>query len=272
MLASTLILIVAFTACDAKKAEGLPSFPDGAALETGTVTLGQVLERTRLAMSDVITYKTYGTSVDSDSTGNSSFSSHHYSEFHSFDRYRFGSFSPENEGAWSQEFLVVGPMVFTRSSDAMWQEQKPFPGPRTPTRPSDGYLSFLYADDIQLISTNELTDDGRSAYRIGFINNFEPPYSESGNPEDVHAFLVHSYQDSYLIDAESFHIVSRTTTKLYKSDFFDDASGKPRSNIEWYETLVTANFYDFNAPVVIEVPGAYVPWAEDQALSSALTP
>ncbi len=271
-VAASMLFVVALAACNSETKADQPSYTGITPLNPETATLEQVLERTRLTMADIVTYKTRGTNAEIDSTGESTVSSLHSAEFHSYDRYRFKYGPPEYRGSVFTEWLAVGPRIFSRNSSPEWQEEKPSSGPVTPTPPSQGFLSFLYEDDIELISTDALTSDGRSAYRIGFVKNFNPPYSESNIFDNNRQFLVHNYTDSYLIDAESFLIVSRATIKLYKSNFFDESSSEPGDNIEWVETTSTTDYYDYNEPVVIDVPGEYVLWSGDVVLSSVPSP
>lgn len=55
-------------------------------LDPDTATLEQILERSRLAMGDIVTYKSCGTSVDRESVSQEfSDSTHNFSVFHSYD-------------------------------------------------------------------------------------------------------------------------------------------------------------------------------------------
>ncbi len=256
IVASILIFVVAFAACSSESA-------DDQSADTSTATLEQVLDGARLAMGDVVTYKTRGRTVDTDSTGISNISTRSFTEFHSYDRYKFGDRYPEDEGAYFMEWLVVGSQSFSRNSDPEWQELEPSSEPRTPTPPSVGFLSFLYEDGLALVSTDEVTEDGVSVYRFESTEQFEHAWGGDQVSETL--------TTSLLIDKESFRIVTRIVDKNYRRNIVDATEGERPAKPDWWQTVFTEHYYDYNQPVVIEVPDEYVPWSDDAVLSSTLS-
>ena len=279
--AMTLLFAFAIAACTSEKTVDVPPYPDLASLdseaamlypdnsafEIGEPTLKQVLDRARLAMGDIVTYKTRGETKTWASIEGFSDRTLHFTEFHSYDHYRFGDGSPEDESGYMSEWLVVGSRVFSRNSrGGGWQEGEPFSGPRTPTPPSAGHFSLLYDDELVLASTNEVTDAGVLVYRLQVGKNFE---LSSASP-NYREYELESRTKSLLIDKKTYRIVERIIEHRKKNNSFDESSDEPGTDIEWWQTVYTERYYEYNEPVVIEVPAEYVPWSDAAVLSSVL--
>lgn len=266
IVAPALLFVAASTACSSQKTVSQPLDTSTAALhqvDLDTATLEQVLNRTRLAMGDVVTYKTRGTIVDRVSGEEFSAPTRNFAEFHSYDRYKFGSDYSEYEGGQFVEWLSVGSQLFTRNSRHGWQEaHEPSSEPRTPVPPSQGFLSFLYQDGIELVSTDEITEDGVKVYRLGSTEKVE--HFWSGDP------VLETRTVSLLIDKESFRIVTRIIDKNYTRNIVDATDSEPSTKSDRWQMVHTEHYYDFNEPVVIEVPDDYIPWADVAVLSSVL--
>ncbi|MCH8909936.1 MAG: hypothetical protein IH867_04270 [Chloroflexi bacterium] len=266
IVAPALLFVAASTACSSQKTVSQPLDTSTAALhqvDLDTATLEQVLNRTRLAMGDVVTYKTRGTIVDRVSGEEFSAPIRNFAEFHSYDRYKFGSDYSEYGGGQFVEWLSVGSQHFTRNSRHGWQEAlEPSSEPRTPVPPSQGFLSFLYQDGIELVSTDEVTEDGVKVYRLGSTEKVE--HFWSGDP------VSETRTVSLLIDKESFRIVTTIIDKNYTRNIVDATDSEPSTKSDRWQMVYTEHYYDYNEPVVIEVPDDYIPWPDVAVLSSLL--
>ena len=260
---TTLLVVAAVAACSSKTTDGQP-------LDPSTATLEDVLQHARAAMGDVTTYRTRETSVSRDSNNETSVPYRGFSEFQSHDHYRFGNGSPEDEGGYYFENLVSGTQSFIRKSDPEWQEQEPIFDRGEPVSTADNLISYLDADGIELMSSDEVTDDGTKVYRLGTIENYDQLLVETSGQTGDPAWGVHTRTTSMLIDQESFRIVARVFDKLYKNSFYDKSSSDPRTNTEWAQTIYTVQIYDYNEPIVIEAPAEYVPWSDSATISSEL--
>ena len=266
IVAPALLFVAASTACSSQKTVSQPLDTSTAALhqvDLDTATLEQVLNRTRLAMGDVVTYKTRGTIVDRVSGEEFSAPIRNFAEFHSYDRYKFGSDYSEYGGGQFVEWLSVGSQHFTRNSRHGWQEAlEPSSEPRTPVPPHQGFLSFLYQDGIELVSTDEVTEDGVKVYRLGSTEKVE--HFWSGDP------VSETRTVSLLIDKESFRIVTTIIDKNYTRNIVDATDSEPSTKSDRWQMVYTEHYYDYNEPVVIEVPDDYIPWPDVAVLSSLL--
>ena len=261
---ATMLFIVVFGACSSElNSQSLEiSAATIAQLDPSTATLEQVLNRARLAMGDIITYKTRGTSVDRVSGEEFSAPIRNFAEFHSYDRYKFGSDYSEYGGGQFVEWLSVGSQHFNRNERHGWQEStEPSSEGMMPVPPSEGFLSFLYEDGIELLSTDEVTEDGVRVYRLGFTREFE--HSWSGD------LVSETRTVSLLIDKESFRIVTRIIDKNYTRNIVDATASEPSTKSDRWQMVHTEHYYEYNEPVVIEVPDDYIPWSDVAVLSSA---
>ena len=247
LLAISALFVVVFAACSSQVAVSEP-------IPSEALSVEEIINRSRLAMADVITYKTRGETHESVAYGERRLSSSSFSEFHSYDRYKFGD-KFVHDGRNSKdgspvfdEWLIVGTQMFLRNSDPTWQEREPRSEPNAPTPPSIGAFSFLYEHELSLVSSNEITSDGAGVYRVGYTENYE---SFAG---DINLSVV--FTSSLLIDKESFRVVSR----IFEKDYSSDPYGPDR--ISSWQTHAKIDYYDYNHPVVIEVPDEYVPWEQ----------
>ncbi len=296
--ASTVLFVVVSAACVSEKADGLPPYPNieaidddavmlyprPAAFDIGAPTLEQVLDRTRSAMNEITSYRTRGASLDRDSTTEFSLPARDFSEQQSRDRYRFGLDSTEYEGGYFSESLTIGSRNFNRSdreTNLEWQESEPIFDRGEWVSPFDVILAtFLNTDKpdpripdgfeliSKLISRDEVTDDGIRVYRIEIIGHYDPPHVEGISSDGGRTFGLETRTTSLLIDKESYRLVAMSISSRYVSNFYDESSSEPPANIEWAETLYTERYYDYNEPIVVEVPDEYVPWSDDAVLSS----
>jgi hypothetical protein len=121
MAISVLILIVVLADCSSQDA---PSEP----MASESLSLEEIITRSRLAMADVVTYKTRGERFESESYGEWTLESGRFSEFHSYDRFVYGAIDTDNGGTKLTEWLQVGTRVFLRPSETAWQEREPLSG------------------------------------------------------------------------------------------------------------------------------------------------
>ena len=115
--------------------------------------------------------------------------------------------------------------------------------------------SYYYDDEneFSLISADEITDAGISVYRIGYTTEVEHNW---GSVPPAGPTTKEIYTLSLLIDKESFRLVSRIVEK----DYSTIPSGTPNST--WWQMDRRNDFYDYNQPVVLEIPDDYFPWTE----------
>jgi len=225
-------------------------------LNPETATLEQILERSRLAMGDIVTYKTCGMLVERDSfqqefgTPDRSFG-----VFHSYDNYRT---MDKRQGIMSDfftEILAVGSQHFIRTHNHGWEESsEPPAGGMQPSPPSTGFARDLYRDDIKLVSTSELADNGEKVFRLAFPEKFE----NSANGEIVY----NTATNTVLISQKTFRIVTKIRDKHADYPATANSNGKTAREAWWWHVVATTHYYDFNLPVVITVPENYIPWQE----------
>ena len=163
------------------------------------------------------------------------------------------------------ESRQVGSQIFYRSDRNGWQEiRRTYSAPRIPAPLSDVFLSFLYEDGIELVSTTGVTEGGVRVYEIALSEISKLPSNNAGGTKDAMRIRT----TTVLIDQETFRFVSR----IYYTRW--DYSAAPQygrsDNVDWAELIHTEHFFDYNEPVVIEVPDEYLPWSDDAVLSSVL--
>ena len=255
LLTMSALIIVALAGCSSPDAASEPVASESLSLE-------EIINRSRLAMADVITYKTRREEFDSEFYGDLTLSSGGFSEFHSYDRFVYGAIDTDNGGIKLTEWLQVGNRVFLRPSETVWQEREPFSGPMDPTTWSSSQLSHLFRHDFELISTDEVTSGGVAVYRIAYTEDRVKRWAQSpGYAENFEVVwgarpVSVLYTTALLIDKESFRVVSRVADLDYRSE-----PSELREVTSW-QKHIKIDYYDINEPVVIEVPDQYVPWEE----------
>ena len=227
------------------------------------------MDKARLAVSDIVSYKSRGTYTTRSSTSGFEEPIREFSEHAANGNYRSGTEHPDpyDDGIHLTEFRTVGTQNFSFNSGYGWKESsKPRSEPSV-IPASKYFLWFLDRNDIKLRSTNERTEDGNEeVYRLEFSETYEQALREGG-------FLVEVRTTTLLVSQESFRVVA----------WLQDAHGdryavsaaseiNEDTHSRWGESFNITEFYDFNKPVVIEVPDSYVPWSEAAVLSPALAP
>jgi hypothetical protein len=232
-------------------------------LNPETATLEQILERSRPAMGDIVTYKTCGISVtrnaiDQDPTA----SMHSFGVFHSYDHYRTVS-KHQNEEDPSDRFselIAVGSQHFIRTHNHGWEEgSRPSrPTGMQPSPPSMVLAGGLYRDDIKLVSTSEVAYNGENVFRLEY-SRLSEPY----NPDrTVYDKATNSRTDALLISQETFRIVTHIQDQFSYEPATDGSNGKTAREAWWWHNAGTTHYYEYNLPVVITAPDDYIPWQE----------
>jgi len=217
LLAISALFVAALVGCSSTDTVSEP-------IASESLSLDEIINRSRLAMADVITYKTRGEDFDSEYHGERTLSGGRFSEFHSYDRFVYGAIDTDNGGTKLTEWLQVGNRVFLRPSETTWQEREPFSGPVDPAMWSRSQLSHLFRHDFELISTDEITSDGVAVYRIGYTEDrVKRGTNRSGYAEHFEVVwgarpVSVFYTDTLLIDKESFRVVSHVVDLDYSSE------------------------------------------------------
>jgi hypothetical protein len=254
---SALFLIVAGAGCSSpekvtSRIGDHPIYPNS---EADTITLEQVLGRSRLAMSDTDSYKTREVSYFRSSTTGLEEPSTGYSELDSNGDFSMGSTYARSSGDSYFDYRKVGTQFFTRSHHHGWEEPHKPNLEIADAQLADRFLEILNADGISLRSTTERSEDGAWVYRLEYTE-------ESGRfANGGYEIVVNS--NTVLIDQYTNRIV--TVFRDSRHDVYFISEGEtitPDTKSRWYESVQTYNYYDYNQPVVIEVPDEYVPWEE----------
>lgn len=223
-------------------------------------TLQYVLEQSRVAMQDVETYRSRTTTVSTDSRSDFSTTSRGVTERQTHDRYRFRTEALDDFDGYYLEAIVLGHQSFTRESSPDWQEQQPVFYRGEPVSPAEVLLSYLNLEGVELVSSNEVMDDGRAVYRLEVTETSERLVAGPDNRPAIQHRQVETRKTSLLIDKESFRIVARVFDTLWESYFYDVSSNEPPEYAGWDRMVDTEEVYDYNASLVIEPPDEYVPW------------
>ncbi|MDA1278877.1 MAG: hypothetical protein O3B95_02380 [Chloroflexi bacterium] len=228
-------------------------------------TVDQIIERTRAAMNEFTSYRIRGASLERQSkTAELSLAYRSFSERESRDRYRSLTDIDPDAGGYLLEFVVLGPRMFRndgRETYSGWQESEPIYDRGERESAFDIILSTLdsaYAEsvdknEIQLVSTDEVTDDGIRVYRLESVNNFRHSWNRDG------VFEVRT--TSLLIDQETYRLVARTVDKHSQNGWLAGSSLKMPADVDGWQWLFTERYYDYDVPIVVKVPDEYEPWS-----------
>jgi hypothetical protein len=232
-------------------------------LDPETATLEQILERSRLAMGDIVTYKTCGISITRNAIDQDPVASmHSFGVFHSYDHYRTVT-KHQHEGELSDNFtelIAVGTQHFMRSHNRGWEEgSKPSrPTDMQPSPPSMVLAGGLHRDDIKLISTSEVAHNGENVFRLEY-SRLSEPYNRD---RIVYDTATKSRTDALLISQETFRIVTHIQDQYSYEPASDGSNGKTAREAWWWHNAGTTHYYEYNFPVVITAPDDYIPWQE----------
>jgi hypothetical protein len=287
--ASTVLFVVVPAACTPDKPDDLPPYPDLETLDaeagmaypdtkafaasTGTfdnstLTLEQVLNQARLAAGEIVSYKSRGTLTFRSSTSGFEEPIEEFSEHASNGNYRFGSEYPDpyDDDIHLSEWRSVGIQNFSFNSGDGWKESSEPRSEPSVISASGHFLWMLDENDIELRSTNERTEDGVEVYRLVFSEKYEQPVRGG-------EYMIEVRTNSLLVSKESFRIIA-WLQDAHGDRYAVSAASEidADTHFRWGEEFRITEFYDFNEPVVIEIPDSYVPWSDDAVLSSVLTP
>jgi hypothetical protein len=241
ILIATLLLAVVATACGSSGKPG----------KAETYSASQILDQTRLAMDEVVTFRMLGIETMSEFYGLEKITSTDYSEFQSPERFSHEASLPT--GNLFFEGSRVGSQWFRRDSDLVWQEQEPILSQYA------GYggepLMNLDLDALKLVSTGDLTDEGIEVFRFQSAERIEHPDRDGGPVSEL-------FTKTVLISKQTFRIVSKTEYK----DLRRDTEG--RADPASWQYKYTRNYYDYNEPIVVDVPESYIPWSQPVASSA----
>ncbi|MDA1278876.1 MAG: hypothetical protein O3B95_02375 [Chloroflexi bacterium] len=264
-----LILVLTFgaTACNVEYSAAEPLLSTATTippLDPATATLEQILNRTRAAMGQVTSFKTRGTLVAFPNPEGFDGTIETFSEWQSPDRVGWLTKAPEDPGdyrggeglALTVEGVTVGDHTFIRMSDepgSEWHEQPHNPN-RLSSDPFSALLLLLDASNIELVTTNEATNTGDTVYRLEFGGY---PVTQSIDPERLSEeeltaleHLSSRTRTTLLIDRESFRYVTVITTQRPEDPTKDEAIVKAIMA----GSINTTYYYDYNVPLVIELP------------------
>ena len=282
-LISALFFVAVLASCTPEKTADVPPYPDLASLDseaamaypdstafdtstgtfdTSTLTVEQVLDKARLAAAKIVSYKSRGTVMSRRSTSGFKEPIREFSEVASNGDYRSGAEYPDpyDDDVDRSEYRRVGTQSFSFSSYEGWEESSK---PRTEPadNPASGYFLWLLGeDDIELRSTNERTEDGVEVYRLVFSEKHEQPVRGGGE----YVIVVRTY--TLLVSKESFRVVAwffDTHGEIYAVSSASEIGADTHSR--WGKDFGITEYYDFNEPIVIEIPDSYVPWSQPVA-------
>ncbi|MCZ6619511.1 MAG: hypothetical protein O7E57_15420, partial [Gammaproteobacteria bacterium] len=235
-------------------------------------TVEQILDRTRLAMNDITSYRVRGATLDRDSTSSVfSVPLRNFSEFQSYDRYRWEIDSSAHEHGYLTEYLVIGTQNFTRSDregPLEWRESERIYDRGEWQSPFDTILSTLDNRDqkstttngMHLVSDNEVTDDGVRVYHLEIIANFKHSWGSDITSETRTTTL--------LIDRDTYKLVARTVHKHYQHASPESLNGESSTSPDWWQMLYTERYYDYDEPIIVEAPDDYIPWHGTAAVTA----
>lgn len=213
--------------------------------------LQDILNRTRLVMGHVVTYRTKGTATEAMNHGEQEVSFLSYSEHQSPERYAFGDRDIRDTGGEFSEWKKVELQNFQRISEPIWKEIKPNTEPMSISPPSERTFESLNEETMRLVATDEITGDGVEVYRIQSTESHSHIVGDNEHFTTLVAISV-------LIDKQTFRVVSVISDKDINHDPADGESWQITHNYE---------YYDYNQPIVVNVPNEYVPWEETSPLT-----
>ena len=287
LVAIAILLTVTITSCGTDESTGNSVGSDSVSgvgptppLDPATATLDEILERSRIAMGDVTSYKIRGAVVTERSIGSDFVSSRRTDEFRvwqSPDRLHIRSESAASgfRDAHLTETVFMGDQIYSRSGTTGWQQPESFSPSRWSEQAYSAHVIVLDAPDMKLVSRNEETDDGTKVYRLEYTESpflplYEEAQAESEGPEGgIPRFpeTVSTNLNTLLIDQQTFRIFAQFTNGTRETTPADrntaDADGAnvmlSSGTDERRHTVQTAYYYDYNVPNVIEPPTEFDP-------------
>lgn len=232
-----------------------------------SLSLVQILERTREAMREVTSYKTRGrikvesSSDNPDDGGTGDL----FTAWQSPDRFQTIMESTDSDdGVFDRNVILqVGNLRFFGDGSNEWQEMMPLTDSEGTNPGSNPLLTLLDLENIELTSVDYALDNGSNAYRLEIdqlppardIPDGQPPSPIKNEP--IHHML--------LIDQETFRLVHQTTNYILE---FETTKSFNRVRSTEFITItqeLTYEFYDYNEHVVIEIPSDYKEWVAPAA-------
>ena len=220
-------------------------------------------------MSEVTSYRTRGTVDFNLPQTDPSLSNEFFTEWQYPDRHRnrSGPLKGEGESGFVTEKLSVGVQSFARLNGSKWQEQPPRPNNEEADRSYGFHLIDLDARNVELISTDGVTDDGVRVYRLEFRGYPVAPTSDSEELLAIEQFRSQT-RVTLLINQETFRYV----TAIIESQIENGPNIDTTEIAILSGSVITYNFYDYNEPVDIELPTENVGLREDNPLATPGVP
>jgi hypothetical protein len=266
ILVALVLLVTAVTACSSDQSD-VDADTAVQQSDPNAITVEQVLDQARIAAADIVSYKSRTTIMSRSSTSGFDEPVTEFTEHAENGNNRLGMAYPHpyNDDVFLSEYRKVGTQSFSMQSDERWEEStKPRSEPRT-VLASKYFLSLLDMADIELRSTDERTEDrSEEVYRLVFSQKYEQAKRTGG-------YVVEVRTNALLISKESFQIVAWLQDShgdIYTVDSASEIDSDTYS--QWAEDFRITNFYDFNEPIVIEVPENYLSWDEQNPVVSAV--
>lgn len=251
LVAVITILLAVASACSTERAEEQLPDPD-------TVTLEQVLEYSRAAMSEVTSYRANGTQVRGSSEQEPSTVSMRLFEQQAFDHYRVRVDLQGDKGNGFTEKIGTGMQVFQRDSDRGWWETHLTADQITSIRSNWNQISIPDNGHGQIISRDEVTPAGVRVYPVESVGRFEiPPGNTTAKSHDLQIRTV-----TFLIDHETFRLITRITKYQFENINLSGSTDSLVATREWSQTINTEQFFDYDETIEIEAPDEYTPSQE----------
>jgi hypothetical protein len=181
-------------------------------------------------------------------------------------RNRIEATEKDSQESMFNEIVSVGGQTFARSHESGWREQLRL-GLIRSEWPYSPPVIYLDAPDIELVSANEITDEGVKVFRLEFSEAPRPASTDTDTPITEN-FLKPEIHTTLLISQETFRFVSVVDKSRMPDGITADADGEPVL-VNWTNTF---ELYDYNVPNVIEAPDEYVLWSEKWTTESQPSP
>jgi len=111
-----------------------------------------------------------------------------------------------------------------------------------------GHLRILDHESIELVSSDEMTEDGVRVFKLMMTENVS-----SSNESTT------TLQATIFVDSKSYLFVDEISDQMHEFTMHSRTNGAETEIPSWSHSAYTSHFYEYNQPVSIQIPDEYTP-------------
>jgi len=215
-----------------------------------TITLEEIVERTRTAMLGITSFRStasYKTEYSGDgTTGGATYTTEWVAPNTTKS---ITDSTDENGRSIHNERIIFPTEEYTLESESGWKRRLTDDRSASKSSFPESSVFALHASDLSLGSKEDIAENGRPVFTLETFCVVSPTADSECIPDDNNDVDVFTHTVLF-IDQQTFRIVQ----------FFNTVEYGRRSETARVKNEISAKYYDYNEPITIEAPDEYEDW------------